>query len=254
MPNVSKGGCALGVTFDFPIYGQHTAPSFNEGDWVAVPPIMEMLKTAKPFFSKHPAFPSEEFLRYIHLVDGRIYGSTGWIAVEFTVEETGLPGIALKPEDIAVLAAFHQEITHISVNDRRVVFRFATGEKYEAEHIFYPSDRFRRKFDKHWRMGNDLFDAKACRKKFVELFSALPTNSFIEASPDGFVGYSDGAPDNKTILDANTRATETLLFKAPALILAMKVADQIDFTGGNVTFVLGGGRGLTASATAKVRE
>ena len=250
----AKGGYALGVTFDFPIYGQHTAPSFKEGDWVAVPPIMEMLKAAKPFFSKHPAFPSEEFLRYIHLVDGRIYGSTGWIAVEFTVGQTGLPGIALTPEDIAVLAAFYQEITHISVNDERVVFRFATGEKYEAEHISYPSDRFRRKFDKHWRMGNDLFDATACRKEFVERFSTLPADSYIEVQPDGFVGYPDDAPGYKTILDADTRATETLLFKSHELLLSMKIADKIDFAGGDATFTLPEGRGFASSRTMWVRE
>lgn len=137
MPSGSNGGRALGVTFDFPIYGQHTAPSFNEGEWVAVPPIMEMLKAAKPFYNKSPSSPEEEFSRFVHLVDGRIFGSTGWTAIEFTVEQTGLPGIALKPEDVAVLAAFRQEVTHISISEGRVVFRFASGEKYEAALVSY---------------------------------------------------------------------------------------------------------------------
>lgn len=243
----SKGGCALGVTFDFPIYGQHTAPSFNEGEWVAVPPIMEMLNAAKPFVRKSPSNQREEFLRFVHLVEGRIYACTGLTAVEFTVGPISLQGIAVTPEDIAVLTAFRQEVTHISISEGRVVFRFASGEKYEASLISYPADRWRREFDKHWRMGNDLFDATACRKEFVERFSALPANSRIEVQPRGFVGFPDDAPDYKTILDADTRAIETLLFKAPELILAMKIADRIDFTGGDATFALPEGRGFTAS-------
>jgi hypothetical protein len=249
MPNPNKWGCALSVTFDFPIYGEHTAPSFNEDEWVAVPPIMEMLKAAKPFFNKSPFSHVEEFSRFVHLVDGRIYGCTGQTAVEFKVDETGLPGIAFAPEDITVLAAFRQEVTHISISDKRVVFRFASGEKYEAALISYPADRYKRMFAKHWQMGNDLFDATACRKEFVERFSTLPANSRIEVQPRGFVGFPDDAPGYKTILDADTRATETLLFKAPELILAMKIADRIDFTGGDATFALPEGRGFTASLT-----
>jgi hypothetical protein len=111
MPSGSKGGRALGVTFDFPIHRQHVAPSFNEGAWVAVPPIMEKLKAARPFVYKVPDSPERGFTRYIHLVNGRIYGCTGYSAVEFAVGDTGLPGIALKPEDISVLAAFRQEVT-----------------------------------------------------------------------------------------------------------------------------------------------
>lgn len=243
-----KGGRALGVTFDFPIHRQHVAPSFNEGAWVAVPPIMEKLKAARPFVYKVPDSPERGFARYIHLVNGRIYGCTGYSAVEFAVGDTGLPGIALKPEDISVLAAFRQEVTHISVCEERIVFKFASGEKYEFALDSY-TDRYKRMFDKHWCMGNDLFDAAAIRKQFIEVFSALPADSSIEVHPDGFVGYPDDAPVWKTKLGADTRATETLLFDAPDLLLAMKVADQIDSTGGDATFVCVEGRGFTASRT-----
>ncbi len=239
----------MGVTFEFPIYGQHSAPSFNEGEWVAVPPIMEKLKAAKLFFNKAPFSQREEFLRFVHLINGRIYACTGLTAVEFMVGQTGLSGIALTPADVAVLAAFRQEVTHISISEERVVFRFASGEKYEAALISYPAHRFEREFVKHWRMGNDLFDATACRKEFVELFSALPVNSRIEVQPRGFVGYPDDAPGYKTILEADTRATETLLFKLPELLLSMKIAHKIDFTGGDATFTLPEGRGFTASLT-----
>lgn len=163
MPNRSKGGCTVGVTFDFPIHRQHVAPSFNEGAWIAVPPIMEKLKSAKQFFCKAPFSPKEDFLRFVHFVDGRIFACTGVTAVEFTVGQIGLPGIALKPEDIAVLGAFRQEVTHVSISDERVVFRFVSGEKYEAALISFPADRFEREFDKYWRMGNDLFDTAAYR-------------------------------------------------------------------------------------------
>jgi hypothetical protein len=72
---------------------------------------MEKLKAARPFVYKVPDSPERGFTRYIHLVNGRIYGCTGYSAVEFAVGDTGLPGIALKPEDISVLAAFRQEVT-----------------------------------------------------------------------------------------------------------------------------------------------
>ena len=254
MPNRSKGGCALGVTFDFPIHRPHVAPAFNEGEWVAVPPIMDMLKAAKPFFHKSPSSPGEQFLRNIHLVEGRIYGCTGETLVEFKVGEADLPAITLSPEEIAVLAAFKQEITHISLNEERVVFLFASCEKYEAAIIAPPSSRFRQKLDKDWLLGNDLFDATACRKQFIEQFSALPGDSYVEVRPDGFVGYASETDGYKIILHADTRANETLIFDAAELLLVMKIADQIDFTGGDATFTHPGGRGFAASKTIWVRE
>jgi hypothetical protein len=114
----SNGGSTLGVTFEFSIYSEHTAPSFNEGEWVAVPLIMDLLKAAKPFFNKRPFSSVEEFTRFIHLVDAK------FMAALLLNSATGRPGIALKPQDIAVLAAFRQDVTHILVHDRHVGFKF----------------------------------------------------------------------------------------------------------------------------------
>lgn len=208
-----------------------------------------MLKAAKPFFHKSPSSLGEQFLRNIHLVEGRIYGCTGVTLVEFRVGEADLPAITLSPEEIAVLAAFKHEVTHVSLNEGRVVFLFASGEKYEAAIIAPPSLRFRKKLDKDWLLGNDLFDATACRKQFIEQFSALPGHSHIEVQPDGFVGYALATDGYKIILKADTRATETLIFDAAELLLLMKIADKIDFTGGDATFAHPNGRGFAASRT-----
>lgn len=82
----------------------------------------------------------------------------------------------------------------------------------------------------------------------------MPGESYIEVQPDGFVGYAEQTHGYKIILRADTRATETLIFDAAELLLVMKIADQIDFTGGDATFSHPGGRGFAASKTVWVRE
>lgn len=199
-------------------------------DWPALPErFFEGIDFASRHVGNNPSSPNEEFIRFVHVADGKAYATDNIFAVEYDLGEQRTHSYSLAVKGVRLLKAFGSPPSHGSVGPRPL-FRWTDGRALSLAQGRSDDGKIKAILDK-WQV-DDLHEVDAIwRGQIVGHFSFNPVpgdDGLLEVVHDRIAcGVFDG--QSNTELRIETYSDRPLVFSKGPFLAAIKVATAIKY-------------------------